>query len=157
MALTVENANLVWQKVFIALDALGATPNVKESFRVLKQRLANAGKNKDLQFVAFSDLTGDTTIADVACTFYGAYAKKQATATDAYFKTADHATVCGAANGASMQDSIYMPDSAGECTLIFPKGRLQVTGITIASQTTAAGNTDSTTGDGPNGFFIIGA
>lgn len=157
MALTLESSNKVWQKAFLALDALGASPAAKEALRELKQRLATVGFNKDLQFVAFSDLQGDTVIADVACTFFYAFAKKQATATDAYFKTADHATVCGAANGASMQDSIYMPDSSGECALVFPKGRLQTTGITIASQTTAAGNTDSTSGDGPNGFFIIGA
>lgn len=157
MALTLESSNKVWQKAFLALDALGASPAAKEALRELKQRLATVGFNKDLQFVAFSDLQGDTVIADVACTFFYAFAKKQATATDAYFKTADHASVCGAANGASMQDSIYMPDSSGECALVFPKGRLQTTGITIASQTTAAGNTDSTAGDGPNGFFIIGA
>jgi hypothetical protein len=57
-----------------------------------------------------------------------------------------------------MQDSIYMPDVwQTKCALVFPKGRLQTTGLTIASQTTAAGNTDSTSGDGPNGFFLIGA
>lgn len=157
MALTVENPNLVWQKAFLALDSLGAAPSVKEALRKLKERLATVGGNKNLQFVAFADLQGDTVICSDPCTFYFAYGKKQATATDAYFKTADHATVCGAANGGSMQDSIYMPDSAGECSLTFPKGRIQVTGLTIASQTSAAGNTDSTAGDGPNGFFIIGA
>jgi hypothetical protein len=101
MAIAVVNANLAWQQVFIALDALGATPAVKDQFRALKQRLATVGGNKQLLFVAFSDLQGDTVIAAEACTFYGAYGKKQATATDAYFKTADHASVCGAANGAS--------------------------------------------------------
>lgn len=156
MALSTENANLVWQKVNAALQALGARQQAVEAFRSLKAHLAQNKSNPDLQFVALADVTADAIIADVACKFYGYYVKKQATATDAFFKMNDSATTCGAANGGSATDSVALVDSGDEAVQIFHKGRAQASGLTVASQTNLAGNTDSTAGDGPNGFIIIG-
>ena len=157
MALSTESSNLVWQKVKIALDSLGARPKTYEQFKMLKERLATVAGNPNLQFVAMADITGDTAIADVACHLYGVYVKKQATATDAYFKINDSATTAGGANGGSMTDCVWLPDSGDENVFIFNKGRAHANGIAVASQTTAAGNTDNTSGDGPNGFVILGA
>lgn len=156
MALSTESANLVWQKAFVALQSLGAKPSIVDSLRRLKEKLATVNANPDLQFVTMADITGDTVIADAACKLYAIFVKKQATATDAYFKTNDHATTCGAANGASMTDCVWLPDSGDQHLFVFPNGRAQANGITVASQTTAPGNTDNTSGDGPNGFVILG-
>src|SRR5512146_2964982 len=114
MALSTENANLAWQRVNIALDSLGATSAVRDIFRALKAYLAQLKKDPNLQFVAFSDLTTDTAIADAACTFYAIYAKKQATATAAYLKVNDSATTAGGANGAAMTDAIELNASSLE-------------------------------------------
>lgn len=158
MALSLENQNLVWQKVRVAFDALDATKQSRESFKALKERIATlGGTTRQLQFVAMADITGDTIIADVPCKLYGVFLKKQATATDAFFKMNDSTTTCGAANGASATDSVALVDSGDQVSLVFPKGRAQANGLTVASQTNLAGNTDSTSGDGPNGFIIIGA
>lgn len=153
MALTLEEQDFVWQRVKIALA--NASPHVQLSFKNLRSTLVAKGKIK-LQFVALSDITGDTIVADVACKFYGAYVKKQATATDAFFKMNDNATTCGAANGGSATDSYPLYDIGDEAIVVYHKGRAQANGITVASQTNLAGNTDSTSGDGPNGFIILG-
>lgn len=155
MALSLEEQDLVWQRVKIALA--GATPAVVQQFKTLRTHLVTIKGKIKLQFVAMADITGDTVIADVACKFYGAYIKKQATATDAFFKMNDNATTCGAANGGSATDSYPLYDIGDEATVIYIKGRAQANGITVASQTNLAGNTDSTSGDGPNGFVILGA
>lgn len=156
MALSTESAVYVWQKVNNALQALSANPGAVEEFRKLKDYLSQARNVTDLQFVAFSDLTGDTIVADVACKFYGAYVKKQNTSTTAVFKMNDNATTCGGANGGSMTDAFTLEAANRSAVLIVNKGRSEANGITIASQTTPAGNTDSTAGDGPNGFIVLG-
>lgn len=157
MALSLENPNLVWQKAKIALESLGASEEAKAAFKALKHRLATVGGNVNLQFVAISNLTADAVIADVACTLYGAYFKKQATATAAYAKLNDSATTAGGANGADQTTCIELNAASQEAFLIYKAGQAQGSGLSAASQTNPAGNTDSTSGDGPNGFAIIGA
>lgn len=157
MALSLEEANLVWQKVQVALDSLGANGAIREQFRQLKAYLSQVKRNPQLQFVPFSNLTGDTAIADAACTFYAAFVKKQATSTAAYFKINDSAATAGGANGADQTDVVELNAASQQAALVHPAGRAQGSGIAVASQTNAAGNTDSTSGDGPNGFIILGA
>lgn len=157
MALSTENANLVWQKVDIALASLGANSEVVQAFKALKAYLSQIKRNPDLQFVAISNLTGDTAIADAACTLYGIFVKKQATATAAYFKANDSATTAGGANGAAMTDTIELNAASQQAHLVVPAGRAMASGIAVASETTGAGGTDTTSGDGPNGFVILGA
>jgi hypothetical protein len=154
MALSLENANLVWQRAQTALDSLGANKANREAFRVLKAYLAQEKRNPTLQFVAFADLTGDTVIADVATQVYGIFAKKRATATDAFFKAVDHATT---AAGTTFYLCLELAEASEQVALIFPSGLPQASGTTIVSSTTDTGATDSTSGDGPDGFFIIGA
>ncbi len=157
MAFSGEAANLVWQRVKISLDSLGAVPAAVDAFRGLKADLAQAQNNPNLQFVAMSDIITDTVILAGAGQLYGVFLKKQATSTVAYFKMADHATVAGGGSGANMSDTIELQGSGDNAWLIFPRGRVQTTGLTVASETTGAGGADTTTGDGPNGFVVIGA
>lgn len=154
MALTLENANLVWQRVQIALDSLGANKANREAFRALKAYLSQEQRNPNLQFVAFADLTGDTVIADAATQVYGIFLKKRATATDAFFKAVDHATT---AAGTTFYLCVELANASEQLALIFPGGIPQSAGTTIVSSTTDTGGTDSTSGDGPDGFFVLGA
>ena len=154
MALSLENALAVKQQAFgyVTLSVKAQT-ELKAFFSYHAQH----NKNVDLDFIAFANLTADTAVADAACKVYFIYLKKQATATAAYFKINDHATVAGGASGADMTSCVEMASSGDEVVLVYPGGLAHGTGVAIASQTTPAGNTDSTSGDGPNGFIIIGA
>lgn len=154
MALSLQTQNLVWQKAKIALDSLGATYAHRESLRKLKEHIQAVQGNVDLEFVAIADLTGDAVVADVACQIYAIFLKKQATATDAFFKAVDHATV---AAGTTFFLCVELAESGEQVLLLFPGGLPQATGVTLVSSTTDTGSTDSTAGDGPNGFVILGA
>lgn len=152
MALSTESSNLVWQKAKIALATL-ASPAATNAFAQLKAQLAQVLQNPDLQFVAISDLGADAIVADAACKVYGIYLKKGATATGAFFKAADHASSAGT----TASDMVHELNASGqEAVFVYPRGYAQGTGFTIGSDTTADGSTASTSGDGPNGFVIIG-
>lgn len=155
-AKSTEASNKTWQRVRIALA--GANEASQKQFKALKEYLATQGKNPDLQFVPFSNVTTDqaTVVTTGGCTIYGVFVKKQNTATDAYFKWADHGTVAGGANGANMQATLPLLVGNDEIALAFLPGLIMATGITVAAETTAAGGSDTTTGDGPNGFFLVG-
>jgi len=157
MALTLESQNLVWQRAKVALQALDAKQVFVDQFKGLKEYIQATKGNINLQFVAISNLTIDAVIADVACTFYGVYFKKQNTATAAYAKLNDSATAAGGASGAAMTDTVELNAAKLEASLLEPTGRAMASGIAAASETTGAGGTDTTTGDGPNGFVILGA
>lgn len=107
----------------------------------------------DLQIVAFGNLTGDTVVADAACKIYAIYLKKQNTATDCFFKLVDHATTAAGTTFAICQEFKIAND---EAFLVYPAGITMSNGATLVSSTTDTGGTDSTSGDGPNGFVIIG-
>ncbi len=151
MALSLENSNLVWQKAKVGLA--GASPFASDVFKALKNRLATVGGNVTLQFVAISDLGTDAVIADAACRVYGLYLKKGATATGAFVKAADHATSAGTTASDLV---IELNEASKETFIVNPTGWSQGTGFTVGSDTTADGSTASTSGDGPNGFAIIG-
>lgn len=162
VAKSLEGANLVWQRANNALWTLSSSPVEKAAFlRTLKQWLATQKGNPKLQYLSFSDVAA----ADVAtvpelstggCTIYALYAKKQNTATDAYFKVNDSATVAGGASGANMKITLPLLVGNDEIAVIFQPGLIFATGIRVASETTAAGGTPTTTGDGPNGFIVVG-
>lgn len=151
MALSTESSNLVWQKVKIALAA--ADPSIQETLRRLKYHLANVKGNPDLQFVAVTDLGADAIVADAATKVYAIYLKKGATATGAFFKAADNASSAGTTASDLVQE---MNAASQEFLLTYFNGWAQGTGFTIGSDTTADGSTASTSGDGPNGFVLIG-
>lgn len=162
VAKSLEGANLVWQRVNEFMSTSDSSPVQKAAFlRSLKSWLATQKGNPKLQYLSFSNVdTHDVaTVPELSasgCTMFALFAKKQATDTDAYFKVNDSATVCGGANGANMKITIPLLASKDEVAMIFQPGYIFATGIRVASETTAAGGSDTATGDGPNGFIIVG-
>jgi hypothetical protein len=133
---------------------VNASPSAQLTFKELKAWLATQKNVQELVYVPIGDLGADAPIADAACKIYGIYLKKSATATGAFVKAADHATV----SGSTAADLTLEMNAAGqEICLIYPQGWAQGTGFAIGSDTTADGSTASTAGDGPNGFVILGA
>lgn len=153
MAISVEDANLAWQRADIAAASLGLKGGVQATLKALKAYLSQAKNNPQLQFVAISDLGADAVIADAACKVYALVLKKGATATGAFVKAADHATSAGT----TASDLVRELNAAGQQTAIIDfEGWAQGTGFTVGSDTTADGSTASTAGDGPSGFALIG-
>lgn len=151
MALSTQASIIVKRKVAAFLrNCGGGLGLINKGFWM---GLNQDGIEVDMQLVPFGNLTGDTVVADAACKVYAVYLKKQATATDAYFKMVNHATT---AAGTTFELALGLPGSGDECMLLFPKGIAYGTGITLVSSTTDAGGTDSTSGDGPDGFVLIG-
>lgn len=155
MALSTQNANLVWQEVKIFLA--NADPAVVNQFRALKAHLAQVKGNPELDFTAISDLTADVVVADAACKVYGVYLKKQATGTDAFYKIFDDAATDSSAEDAVL--AVGLTTSGDKAVVIYPDGFNLAAGCVHGSYTAmagAAGTTASTTGDGPNGFILVG-
>ncbi len=155
-AKVLEGANQVWNRVNIALA--NASPEAQLQFKALKLWLATQKGNPRLQFLTFSDVTTDapTAVISGGCTLYAVYAKKQNTATDAFLKLNDSATLAGGAAGINTTNLIPLLVGNDEAMSFYQPGQIFATGITVASETTAAGGADTVTGDGPNGFLIIG-
>ncbi len=162
VAKALEGAGLVWRRVNNFVETNNVSPVEKAGFlRTLKQWLATQKGNPKLQYLSFSDVhTHDVaTVPELStggCTVYALFVKKQNTATAAYFKTNDSATVAGGANGANADLILPLLVGKDEVAVIFQPGLIMATGIRVASETTAAGGADTTTGDGPNGFIIVG-
>lgn len=160
-AKVLEGANLVWQRVNEFTENDNCSPVQRSAFlRTLKLWLATQKGNPKLAFLTFTNVTTDAQVVPSldtgGCTIFAVFAKKQNTATDAFFKFNDSATVSGGANGANMRFLIPLLVGNDEVAVIFQPGLIFATGIVVSSETTAAGGTDSTSGDGPNGFFIVG-
>ena len=154
MALTLENPLLVWQRARIALETLEAKKSHFHGLKELKEALATISSNPNLQFVAIADLGADAIIADAACKVYAIYLRKRNTSTAAFFKADDHASSAGT----TASNMVHELNAAKQHVLItYPQGYAQTVGFTVGSDTTADGSTASTSGDGPDGFVVIGA
>lgn len=155
MALSLQDGNLVWQKVKIAL--MNAHPAVQAQFKGLKEYLAQQVGNPQLQFVPFSEAQCDdadgTGVVDAACKIYAVYVKKVSAATDNYFKIYDSATVDTTAG----EQIIAIPLLGTEevATQMHPLGLAMAAGVTVTQHTTSIGVTDGS--DGGDGFVLIGA
>lgn len=158
MAIALENANKVWQKVAAALK--NANPEAQTTFMGVKAYLAQQKGNPDLQFVPFAaaDIvaaTGyDTTIA--ACTVYGVYFKKAGTGTTVGFlKLLDGATL---ATGTTLA-AFYHKTVGDNAHYVNPVGLAFATELNVSDTTNLSTGTTATTGasDGVDGFVIIGA
>jgi hypothetical protein len=158
-AKSLEGANLVWQRVQEFMLTKDGSPVQRAAFlRSLKAWLAGQKGNVKLQYLTFTDVTTDqaTALTTGGATLYALFVKKQNTATDAFFKWNDHGTTSGGASGATFQGCLPLLVGNDEVAVIFQPGLILATGLTVSSETTAAGGTDSTAGDGPNGFAIVG-
>ena len=166
MALSLQDSNLVWQKVKIALasEPTGAgsftPPPAIDAFKSLKEYLATALGNPQLEFVPIDatdiDDASGKVLADVACTLYAVFLKKLATATDVYTHILDDATDdTGVATDTRVL--LAMLESEESAFAIYPNGIPMAAGVVAKAYTTAAGTTDSAAADTPNGFIIIAA
>lgn len=158
MALSLQSGVLTWQKVRQALT--DANPAAAGAFKALREWLVSQNGNPDLQFIAFAgadvDDAAGKVLADAACQLYGWYGKKTATATDSYLVLLDDATDdAGGATDARVSVGFLV---ASEPQFgIYPNGLPMATGVVGKTYTDYDGVTDSTAGDSPNGFIIIGA
>lgn len=157
MALTTQAAVKAKRRAFNALNFLGLGSSASQALSTLFQELAQKKGNPDLQVVEFdlqTSAASDAVIADAACTIYGIFAKKSSTATGAWLKGSDHATVASSTAAEFMQE---LNAASQEIAAFSPLGFVQGTGWTLGADTTASGTTNSTAGDGPKGFVILGA
>lgn len=173
MALALQDANFVWQKVSKALDVqtagtagTAANPASSDVFRALKKQMATNMLSPQLQFVPFSyaNLTGATGYQfgiSGAFHLYGLYAKKTGTGTTGAILAAFDAETTTAANfmfGAKLSTGVLTGTVGDEVALTFPLGIAFATDVTIITATTATGGTAITgAGDIVNGFAVIGA
>ena len=155
MALSLENANSVKQKVKIALT--NAHPVHQGVFKALFEFLATQGLNPDLQFVPFTevqaDVAGGTNVVDAACQVYGIYVAKVSAATDNYFKLYDDLTDDTTAGDQIV--AIPLLDTTQTAAEIYPGGLDFGTGVLVTQHTTSIGTTDGS--DGGDGFIVLGA
>jgi len=159
MALSTESILNVKRKTLAYLNSgTKGSPFASAQFEQLFRYFAQHGQNPDLQFVPIADLTADVVAADAACKVYGIYLKKQATGTDSYYKVFDDAATDSSAEDAKIALPLLL--SGERQVWINPEGLPMAAGLVHGAFTAiggAAGTTASTSGDGPNGFVILGA
>lgn len=172
MAIALEGANLVWQRVTNATlnasqtDTQGRAPIVGRKaqpgpsaatariFKDLKWWLATQYGNPKLQFLPFST-SDELVLANFACTVYAIFAKKQNTDTDSYLQFVDSATDASTLSTKCFTVLPYV-NKNDENLVVFPYGFPAGIGIVIDANTAGTGTSDSTAADTAQGFVIIG-
>lgn len=162
MAISLQSAGLVRQKVYEQALAPLAFQVLKAWFQIWSTHKANA----DLQYIPFVSVTiddaGGQVLADAACTLYVVYGRKgtldqrtAGTATDSYLAIFDDATDDA---GAGTDGRLTLPFlvASESCIWASQDGVIMGTGVVAKAYTDFDGTTDSTAGDAPNGFVIIG-
>lgn len=114
--------------------------------------LAQQQRKPDLQVVEFDSMTADVVIANAACTIYAIVAHKPTT-TAATLKGSNHAS----AQAASTQVLAISQATVRSDVIFYPKGMALSLGLTMSSDTTPDGTTDSSAGDGATGVVLLGA
>jgi hypothetical protein len=155
MAVTVEAQLFTKQRVHQILSTISSTGRLNP---VTKAFFMTMGQLKSLTQLAtyiITNLTDDVVVENEACKVFAIWLKKQATATDAYFKLFDDATNSGTAGDERITLSLLV--ASEEAFLFYPQGADMAAGIVITSHTSSNGTTDSTSGDGPNGIIVYGA
>lgn len=153
--LTVEPPVVTWDKVDSRLA--GATPCAQMMYRSFKSWCMQNLRGINLQLLDVANLTGFTNPLDGAIRVYAIYIKKQNTATRAYFNLFDNATNDAVAADAKL--SLPMFEAGKEAFLFFPDGLPLAAGLVLGAYTALIGanaTTASTSGDGPNGFLLVG-
>lgn len=162
MALSLENPNLVRQKVYAALSGTNNPSAQNRLFwsaaREFFRNWVSEGANANLQFIPYSeadaDAAGGTVLADAACKVYVFYVNKTGSATtenttklfdDATDDTTTTDQVLGLTTAAAGQEAIT----------VYPTGFSMAAGVVVTQHTTPEGTTDGS--DGGDGFIVIGA
>ena len=162
MALSLEAANLVRQKVYAALQGTD-NPTAKQKLwwttaRAFFDQWVDQGNNT-LEFIPYSEANADdddgVSLADAACKVYLFYVNKRGTATtENTTKLFDNAS--GVDTTATQQTlGLSTAASGQEAMMIYPTGFSMANGVVITQHTTPEGTTDGD--DGGDGFIVIGA
>jgi hypothetical protein len=152
--LTTEKPVTMWDKVDQRLA--NATPCAQMTFRAFKSWCMQHLKGINLQIVDFADLGAAVNPLDGVMRVYAIYAKKQNTATDAFLKLFDDAATDTAGNA---RLTLGILEASRDAVVFYPDGLALANGIVLGSYTApigAGGVTATTTGDGPNGFMLVG-
>ncbi len=118
--------------------------------------------NADLQLVTYEGTDaeaagGDDTGIDAAHTVYVFYGKKPAAKTeDVYLYLFDDATNDAGAGTDGRANLVFL-GASDEAIAVYPMGLPMTAGLVVKAYTDFDGTTDSTAGEAPNGFVIIGA
>lgn len=167
MALSLQGANQVWQKVRMALDNGTTTvPGVKSSARWillkdLKQYLATYKGNPQLQFIPIDGIYSSSdggnnasqVLADAACTLYAIVLTKLGTV-ETIFKASANATT--AATDGTNKTSIHAATPT-DVVLTWPDGVAVASGLTVTENTARTTSTLTLKANRLDGFAIIGA
>lgn len=158
MALSTQNANIVWQKVKAQL--LNASPAIQNAFADLKAYLANQKGNPDLQFVQFTAeqvVTNGGYSPDIdGARIYGIYFKGRRTSgTTAAFGALHDATDNSATTTTVVTAKFNLTGQAFFAT--YPDGFLLATELTVSCATAVGGATESSAADAFDGFVVAGA
>lgn len=156
MAISTKSAFKAKREAFNVATLFGFSSSALQALSTLFQELSQKKGNPDLQVAVFdlqTSAASDAVIADAACTIYGIFVRKT-NATGAWLKGSDSATTSSSTAGEWTHE---LNAALQEVASVYPNGFAQGSGWTFGADTTAAGNTNSTAGDGPRGFVILGA
>ena len=154
MALAVQDANLVWQKV--KKLTTNAQPGVQLAFKGLREALVQAGVSELQLFIfteAQADVSGGTALLDGASTLYGAFYKKNTSGTDNWTWIYDDATD----DTTDANARVVFPGlvASNEQVYLNPAGLAMATGVLVTQYATdPIGKSDGS--DGGDGFIIVG-
>lgn len=154
MALAVEDAGKVWQKA--KGNLMGANPAIQNAFLELRKYISTQKGNIQLQFIPFTevqaDAAGGTVLLAGAAKLYGAFVKKENSATDNFTWLYDDATDDTTAANARVEFPLLIAND--EQMYINPGGLDLATGIVVTQYTGPLGTTDGS--NGGSGFVIVG-
>jgi len=158
MAVVLQASNLVWEKVKQATS--NANPEVKATFKALRDWLVTQKGNPDLQFITYSAEQAATDhgvdLVGAACTLYGWYAKaRRTTATTVAFQALHSAATNDATTTTVVTSRINL--TGQQFSWVTGRGVAIATGLTIASADAVGGSTETTAALATDGFVIIGA
>jgi len=156
MAVSTESAGRVRQRCL----ELSKNPGVFYALKSLFLYLAANKGNPDLEFLPFTgtsvEAAGGQVLVAGACKIFAVWGKKPATDTeDAYLAIFDDATDDTGA-GTDGRLVLGFQDADEEQFYLNPDGLDMATGVVAKSYTDFDGTTDTTAGQAPNGFVIIG-
>ncbi len=158
MALTVQDANLVWQKVKIA--TANANPAAQNALAELKKYLAGPKRNPNLQFIPFTAEQAvtnlGTSLSIGASKIFAVYMKGRRTSgtTASFFAIHDAAD-----NSASTTTTVSQKFNVTgqEAVYVNPNGFQLTTEAVVSAATAIGGATESSAADACDGFVIAGA
>lgn len=156
MAISVQDQVKAKRRAFNALRVIGLGASASQALSTLLQELSQKLGNIQLQVQEFdlqTSAASDSVIADAACKVYGIFTRKT-NATAAWLKGSDSAS---ASSSTAAEWMAKLAVATSDTAALFPQGFPMANGFTLGSDTTASGTTNSTAGDGPKGFVIIGA